>query len=51
MQTLSGGSYAFGSPLDVAFDGADLWVANYTSSSVTEIDAADGSWVRTLSNN
>ena len=33
----------------VAFDGTHLWVTNQNGSSVTELNASNGSWVRTLS--
>jgi DNA-binding beta-propeller fold protein YncE len=33
----------------IAFDGTHLWVTNYGGSSVTELNASDGSWVRTVS--
>ena len=45
----SGGSYGFNSPQRIASDGSHLWVANTNGNSVTELDASDGSWVRTLS--
>jgi DNA-binding beta-propeller fold protein YncE len=45
----SGGSYAFYGPYGVAFDGTHIWVTNYGGNSVTELNAADGSWVQTLS--
>jgi DNA-binding beta-propeller fold protein YncE len=32
----------------VAFDGTHIWVANSYGPSVSEINAADGSWVRTM---
>jgi hypothetical protein len=44
-----GGSYGFNGPVAVAFDGRHIWVANYYGGSVTEVNASDGSWVRTLS--
>ncbi len=43
----SGGSYGFRFPTAVAFDGTHIWVANFNNS-VTEINAADGSLVRTI---
>jgi uncharacterized protein YjbI with pentapeptide repeats len=45
----SGGSYGFNGPDAIAFDGSHLWVANLNGDSVTELNAADGNWVRTLS--
>ena len=36
-------------PYGLAFDGTHLWVANYSGNSLTELNASDGSWVRTLS--
>ena len=30
-------------------DGTHVWVANSSGDSVTELNASDGSWVRTLS--
>jgi DNA-binding beta-propeller fold protein YncE len=50
VRTLSGGSYGFCYPLGVAFDGTHIWVANSCGSSVTELNASDGSWVQTLTN-
>ena len=49
VQTLSGGSYGFGDPLDLAFDGTHLWVSNWTGDSVTELNASNGSWIQTIS--
>ncbi len=40
VQTLSGGSYGFNGPGDVAFDGTHLWVANRAGNSVTDIPAS-----------
>jgi hypothetical protein len=57
IRTLSGGSYGFHSPGDIAFDGTHLWVVNYwatgmgydaSASSITEFDASNGNWVRTI---
>jgi DNA-binding beta-propeller fold protein YncE len=45
----AGGSYGFNHPYGVAFDGSHIWVVNYTGNSVTELNANDGSLVRTLS--
>jgi predicted 2-oxoglutarate/Fe(II)-dependent dioxygenase YbiX len=44
----SGDAYGFGSPVGVAFDGVHVWVTSQ-SGTVTEINASDGSFVRTLS--
>jgi DNA-binding beta-propeller fold protein YncE len=33
----------------VAFDGSHIWVTNNNDTSVTELNASDGSWVQTLS--
>ena len=44
----SGGSYGFGNPDAIAVDGGHVWVASL-GGSVTELNAANGSWVRTLS--
>ncbi len=52
----SSATYGFSFPDAVAFDGTHLWVVNEdhladptVGNSVTELNAADGSWVRTLS--
>ncbi len=45
----SGGSYGFNGPSGVAFDGIHIWVANEGGNSVTELNASNGAWVRTLS--
>ncbi len=45
----SGGSYGFNAPYGVAFDGTHIWVADYLGNSVTELNASNGAWVRTLS--
>jgi ribosomal protein S18 acetylase RimI-like enzyme len=37
-------------PDAVAFDGSDLWIANSSANSVTEVRASNGSLVRVLSN-
>ena len=34
--------------MGIAFDGTHMWVVNFTDSSLTELNTADGSWVRTL---
>src|SRR5664279_3726464 len=36
-------------PIAAAFDGSHIWVANYTSGSVTELEASDGAIVGTFS--
>lgn len=36
-------------PYGLAFDGSHFWITNEVGNSVTEINSADGSWVRTLS--
>lgn len=41
--------YAFDQPAGIAFDGSHLWVTNQLGNSVTEFNADDGSWIRTLS--
>ena len=43
----SGGSYGFGNPDAIAVDGSRVWVASL-SGSVTELNAANGSVLRTL---
>ena len=45
----SGGSYGFDVPEAISFDGAHIWVTNWSGNSVTELDASDGAWVQTLS--
>jgi hypothetical protein len=45
----SGGRYGFSNPDAIAVDGTDIWVANL-GGSVTELNADNGSLVRTLSN-
>jgi hypothetical protein len=45
----SGGSYGFNTPIAVASDGTHVWVANDGGNSVTELNASNGSWVRTPS--
>jgi hypothetical protein len=60
VRTLSGGRYGFRYPSAIAADGTHIWVANDPETgdgeppqpgdgSVTELNASDGSWVRTLS--
>ena len=44
----SGDSYGFNHPLAIAVDGTHVWVANYGGGSVTELNASNGSWERTL---
>jgi hypothetical protein len=45
----AGASYGFNAPWGVAFDGSHIWVTNFDGNSLTELNASDGSWVRTLS--
>jgi hypothetical protein len=60
IRTLSGGRYGLHHPAAIAAGGGHIWVANDPQvgdgqtpkpgdGSVTELDASDGSWVRTLS--
>lgn len=60
IRTFSGGRYGFRYPDAIAAGGGHIWVANDPQTgdgqtpkpgdgSVTELNAADGSWVRTLS--
>lgn len=60
IRTLSGARYGFHYPAAIAFDGTHIWVANDPQTgdgqtpkpgdgTVTELNASDGSWVRTLS--
>jgi sugar lactone lactonase YvrE len=42
--------YGFNEPDGIAFDGTHLWVTNYLTSTVTELNASNGSWVQTLRN-
>jgi hypothetical protein len=44
-----GGNYGFHGPVALAYDGAHLWVANYSGHSVTELNGSTGARVRTLS--
>lgn len=44
----AGGSYGFDSPYAVAFDGTNIWAANYEGSSITIVNASDGALVQTL---
>lgn len=46
---LSAGGYGFASPNALAFDGSHIWVANVGDSSVTEVNASNGAFVRSLS--
>ena len=42
------GTYAVGDgPYGIAFDGANIWVANYDSDNVTKLNAATGAVVGT----
>jgi hypothetical protein len=58
VRTLSPGAGVFNSPMAIAFGGGHLWIANYPGTSgigyapvnaVTELNAADGTLVRTIS--
>ena len=44
----SGHSYGFADPVAIAVDGSHLWVANVGNDSVTELNADDGAWIRTV---
>ena len=46
---LYGGRYDFSAVSALAADGPDIWVANNGNSSLTELNASTGAWVRTLS--
>jgi hypothetical protein len=46
---LYGGKYGFSTVEALAVDGPDVWVADAGNSSLTELDASTGAWVRTLS--
>jgi outer membrane protein assembly factor BamB len=55
IRTLKGGNYGFSVPNGIVADGTRVWVANQGGSatgnpgaSVTELNAGDGTWVRTL---
>jgi serine/threonine-protein kinase len=49
IRTLAGFStYGFNNSLAIAFDGRDIWVSNPEGGSVTELDASDSKWIRTL---
>jgi hypothetical protein len=61
IRTFSGGRYGFRYPDAIAAGGGHIWVANDPQTgngqtpkpgdgSVTELNASDGSWIRTLSN-
>jgi hypothetical protein len=45
---LYGGKYGFSTVQALAVDGPDIWVADAGSSSLTELNASTGVWVRTL---
>ena len=49
MQVISGSSYGFDQPVAISSDGSDVWVANESGNSVTELDAATGGLVQVLS--
>ena len=56
VRTLTAASYEFNEPDGIAFDGSHIWVANYLGGAgsspgnglVTELNASDGSLVRTI---
>ncbi len=48
-RVLAKGNYGFQDVTDITAVGAHIWVASYGGNSVTELNASDGSWVRTLS--
>jgi hypothetical protein len=48
-RVLAKGNYGFKDLTDIVADGTHIWVVSYDSNLVTELNAADGSWVRTLS--
>jgi len=37
-----------GEPLGLTFDGANIWVANWSDNTVTKLRAKDGTGIRTL---
>jgi hypothetical protein len=49
LPVIAGNSYKFSRPDAIAVDGAHVWVANFGSSTVTELNASNGSLVRVLS--
>lgn len=49
VRVLSGGNYGFNVPEGLAFDGTNIWVANWNGNSVTELNESTGAWVKTLS--
>ncbi len=48
-RVLAKGNYGFKDLTDIAADGTHIWVASYGANTVTELNAADGAWVATLS--
>lgn len=46
LHRFAGKRYGFASPVDIAFDGSHLWVANEFNSVLTQMSAADGSLVK-----
>jgi serine/threonine-protein kinase len=48
-RVLAGENYGFTDPTDIAADGNRIWIVNNKGNSVTELNASDGSWIRTLS--
>lgn len=47
-EVLTGSSYGFSTPTSISSDGTDVWVANCTGNSVTELSAATGALVQVL---
>ncbi len=45
----SGAPYGFSAPLGAVFDGTHIWTANQGGNSMTETNAIDGAFVRTIS--
>ena len=45
----SASRYGFNLPYEIAVDSKHVWVTNGNGNSITELDASDGDWVRTLS--
>jgi hypothetical protein len=44
-----GVTYGFNAPRGILSDGTDVWVTDAGSNAVTELDAATGAWIQTLS--
>jgi hypothetical protein len=49
VRTLQGSAYRFDGPEELASDGSHLWVTNRGGNTVTELDAATGDFLRTIS--